>query len=90
MKIETDIPIPPKRAQGKFQELLGRMEVGNSVFFPDESNVETSTLSARIVSKCHHYGKKHSKSFCVRSIKPTAHCDNGTSSCGGVRCWRIK
>ncbi len=61
-KIESDIPIPAQRSNGKWKQLLSQMKVGDSFFMP----VAVGSLSARM-----NHAKKALK------IKLTARTENG-------------
>lgn len=71
MRIDRGIPIPKRAKRNQYP--FGRMEIGDSVFFPDEpkGNQSNPAVGARV------YRRRHGKVFTTR-------VENG-----GVRIWRV-
>ena len=76
LKIEKGIPVPEKRASGKW-EILGRMEVGDSIFIPfngDSAFVVRNRINGAIKPTKTMLDRK----FCTRKVGD------------GIRVWRLQ
>ena len=63
MRIESNIPIPPRKA-GYSKYPLGDMRVGDSF--------ETDEPQWRVAAAVCNYGKRHGKKFSTRTLSSTA------------------